>query len=65
MLSHVNAVSILWDCSFGGPPEGDPAADVYVRGSWDQIERAGDLLSDTDYERLLEVAAARRAASRR
>ncbi|MFD6677626.1 hypothetical protein ACFWDA_25110 [Rhodococcus zopfii] len=53
-----------WDYTFGGPPADDPAADVYVRGTWDQIERAGDLLSDDDYQRLFEVTAARRAASR-
>ncbi|MCD5422488.1 hypothetical protein LRS71_23530 [Rhodococcus pyridinivorans] len=54
-----------WDYTFGGPPADDPAADVYVRGSWDQIERAGDLLSDDDYQRLFEVTAAQQAASRR
>ena len=65
-LTHEQMMDELehWDYTFGGPPEDDPAADVYVRGSWDQIERAGDLLSDDDYQRLLEVTAARRAASR-
>lgn len=65
-LDHAQMMDELehWDYTFGGPPEGDPNADVYVRGSWDQIERAGDLLSDADYQRLFEVTAARRAASR-
>ena len=50
-----------WDYTFGGPPEDDPVADSYVPGSWDQIERAADLLSDDDYQRLVEVITSRRA----
>jgi hypothetical protein len=64
---HATSTGRMLSCdyTFGDPPEGDPNVDVYVRGSWDQIERAGDLLSDTDYQRLFEVTAARRVASRR
>lgn len=66
-LDHEQMMNELehWDYTVGGLPADDPTADVYVRGSWDQIERAADLLSDNDYQRLLEVTAARRAASRR
>lgn len=65
-LTHEQMMDELehWDYTFGGIPEDDPAADAYVRGSWDQIERAGDLLSDDDYQRLFEVTAVQRAASR-
>jgi hypothetical protein len=37
----------------------------YLAATGGDLDRAGDLLSDTDYQRLLEVTAARRAASRR
>ena len=66
-LDHEQMMDELerWDYTFGGPLEGDPNTDVYVRGSWDQIERTRDLLSDDDYQRLFEVTAEQRATSRR
>ncbi|MFZ2177521.1 MAG: hypothetical protein WAW17_26535 [Rhodococcus sp. (in: high G+C Gram-positive bacteria)] len=66
-LDHDRMMAELegWEYTFGGPPADDLDADAYVRGTWDQIERAGDLLSDADYQRLLEVTAERRAAGRR
>ncbi|NLV80583.1 MAG: hypothetical protein GXY65_14850 [Rhodococcus sp.] len=66
-LTHEQMMTELehWDYTFGGTPADDPAADVYVRGTWDQIERAGDLLSDEDYQRLFDATASQRAASRR
>lgn len=56
---------VHWEYTFGGPPDDDPASDSWVRGSWDQIERAGDLLDDEDYQRLVDGTALRRAAGRR
>lgn len=63
-IAHEEMMSELegWDYTFGGPPEDGLGADSYVRGSWDQIERAADLLSDDDYQRLVEVTRSRRAA---
>ncbi|MFW0786401.1 hypothetical protein AAFP35_18020 [Gordonia sp. CPCC 206044] len=55
---------LAWDYTFGGAPTEDPDADAYVRGTWDQIERAGDLLDDDDYQQLLDATARDRAASR-
>lgn len=54
-----------WDYTFGGAPNDDSDSDAYVRGSWDQIERAGDLLSDPDYQRLLDATSTRRAVGRK
>lgn len=48
-----------WPYTFGAA---DPAGEVYLSGTWDQIERAGDLISDEDYQRLFALTAARRAA---
>lgn len=50
-----------WDYTFGTT---DPTGEIYLPGTWDQIDRAGDLISDTDYRRLLELTAARRKAGR-
>lgn len=61
MIDHAAMIRELegWNYTFGRP---DPTGDVYLPGTWDQIERAGDLLSDADYQRLFEVTASRRAA---
>lgn len=48
-----------WPYAFGHVAVDDPAAESYVRGSWDQIERAGDLLGDDDYRVLLAATADR------
>ncbi|RRQ25285.1 hypothetical protein DK926_24205 [Rhodococcus sp. Eu-32] len=50
-----------WDYTYGHDADDDPIGDSYIRGSWDQIERAGDLLSDEDYRALLDATADRRA----
>lgn len=51
---------IGWNYTFGHVAADDPLGESYVRGSWDQIERAGSLLDDEDYRRLLAVTADRR-----
>lgn len=63
MIDHTAMMDELagWDYTFGHT---DPTGEVYLPGSWDQVERAGDLLSDADYRRLFELTAARRAAGR-
>ncbi len=52
-----------WNYTFGttDPPTGE----TYLPGTWDQIERAGDLLPDKDYQHLLKMTAARRNAAGR
>ncbi|MFD0449623.1 hypothetical protein ACFQZK_00925 [Rhodococcus aetherivorans] len=64
MLDHAAMMRELenWDYTFGTT---DPTGEVYLPGTWDQIERAGDLLSDEDYRHLLQVTAARREAAGR
>ncbi|MEV0945078.1 hypothetical protein [Rhodococcus sp. NPDC049939] len=49
-----------WNYTFGRT---DPTGETYLTGTWDQIERAGDLISDADYQRLFELTASRRAES--
>lgn len=63
-ISHTAMMNELehWDYTFG---ETDPTGEIYLPGTWDQIERAGDLLSDDDYQHLFEQTAARRAAAGR
>lgn len=64
MIDHPAMINELthWDYTFGHT---DPTGEVYLPGTWDQIERAGDLISDTDYRHLLEATdAARRAVGR-
>ncbi|WP_418345815.1 hypothetical protein [Rhodococcus pyridinivorans] len=51
-----------WNYTFGTT---DPTGETYLPGTWDQIERAGDLLSDQDYQHLLKITAARRNAAGR
>lgn len=64
MIDHAAMMRELekWDYTFGTT---DPTGEVYLPGTWDQIERAGDLLSDEDYRHLLQVTAARREAAGR
>lgn len=50
-----------WPYTFGHTPCDDPVGESYVPGSWDQIERAGDLLDEEDYRVLLAATAGRRA----
>lgn len=47
-----------WLYTFGRT---DPTGEVYLPGTWDHIERAGDLLSDEDYQRLFSLTAVQRA----
>ncbi|OZE01691.1 hypothetical protein CH249_19265 [Rhodococcus sp. 05-2255-3B1] len=63
ILAHDAMLAELaaWPYTFGHTAADDPAGDSYVRGTWDQIERAGDLLSDEDYRTLLAATADRRA----
>lgn len=64
MIDHAAMMNELehWDYTFG---QTDPTGEVYLPGTWDQIERARDLLSDDDYQRLFNLTADRRAAARR
>ncbi|MGG7104856.1 hypothetical protein [Rhodococcus sp. 24CO] len=50
-----------WDYTFGHIASDDPIGESYVRGSWDQIERAGELLTDDDRRALSEATAKERA----
>lgn len=50
-----------WEYTFGRVAADDPVGESYVRGSWDQVERAGDLLTDEDRRVLFEATAKRRA----
>ncbi|MET4050645.1 MULTISPECIES: hypothetical protein [unclassified Rhodococcus (in: high G+C Gram-positive bacteria)] len=63
LLDHDAMVAELtsWPYTFGHIADGDLAGESYVRGTWDQIERAGDLLVDEDYRVLLAATADRRA----
>ena len=63
LLDHDAMIAELlaWPYTFGHVAVDDPAGESYVRGSWDQIERAGDLLDDEDYRVLLAATADRRA----
>lgn len=63
LIDHDTMMSELvgWDYTFGHIAVDDPLGESYVRGSWDQIERAGTLLADEDYRVLLEATADRRA----
>lgn len=54
-----------WPYTFGRFPDDDPMGETYLPGTWDQIERAGDLLTDEDYRRLLEATSTGRRAHRR
>ncbi|MEV0945074.1 hypothetical protein [Rhodococcus sp. NPDC049939] len=62
LIDHTAMMDELehWDYTFGRL---DPTGETYLRGTWDQIEHAGDLISDADYERLFELTASRRVAS--
>lgn len=63
LIDHDTMIAELtaWPYTFRHVAADDPAGDNYVRGSWDQIERAGDLLDDEDYRVLLAATADRRA----
>ncbi|MDV6278183.1 hypothetical protein R3Q06_32480 [Rhodococcus erythropolis] len=62
-ISHEQMMHELlnWDYTFGHIASGDPIGESYVRGTWDQIERAGDLLTDEDRHALFEGVADKRA----
>ncbi|TSD40286.1 hypothetical protein FFI94_031480 [Rhodococcus sp. KBS0724] len=62
-ISHEQMMNELrdWDYTFGHIASDDPIGESYVRGSWDQIERAGDLLTDDDRRVLFEATAKGRA----
>jgi predicted XRE-type DNA-binding protein len=62
-ISREQMISELagWEYTFGRVAVDDPVGQSYQRGSWDQIERAGDLLTDEDRRVLFEVTASRRA----
>nr|WP_024794039.1 hypothetical protein [Tomitella biformata] len=50
-----------WPYTFGRT---NPTGEVYLPGTWDQVERAGDLISDEDYQRLFTLTAAQRGGVR-
>ncbi|PBC35925.1 hypothetical protein CJ178_31315 [Rhodococcus sp. ACPA4] len=62
-ISHEQMMKELgsWDYTFGHIASDDPIGESYVRGSWDQIERAGELLTDDDRRALFEATAQGRA----
>ena len=62
-ISHEQMISELagWKYTFGRVAADDPVGQSYQRGSWDQIERAGDLLTDEDRRVLFEATANQRA----
>lgn len=62
-ISHEQMMNELrsWDYTFGHIAPDDPIGESYVRGSWDQIERAGELLTDDDRRALFEATAKGRA----
>lgn len=62
-ISREQMISELagWEYTFGRVAVDDPVGQSYQRGSWDQIERAGDLLTDEDRRVLFGVTANRRA----
>lgn len=62
-ISREQMISELvgWEYTFGRVSVDDPVGQSYQRGSWDQIEHAGDLLTDEDRRVLFEVTANRRA----
>ena len=62
-ISHEQMMNELrdWDYTFGRIAPDDPIGESYVRGSWDQIERAGELLTDDDRRALFEATAKGRA----
>ena len=62
-ISREQMISKLagWEYTFGQVAADDPAGESYQRGSWDQIERAGDLLTDENRRVLFEATAKRRA----
>lgn len=49
-----------WEYTYGTTPADDPIGEIYCPGTWDQIERAGDLLTDDDYQRILDAVEARK-----
>ena len=63
LIDHERMMTELlaWEYTFGHVPGDDPLGESYVRGTWDQIERSRDLLSDDDYRVLLAATADRRA----
>lgn len=63
ILDHGGMMDELerWCYTFGHT---DPTGEVYLPGTWDQVERAGDLISDEDYQRLFVTAAAQRVGGR-
>lgn len=58
-ISHEQMMNELgsWDYTFGHIAPDDPMGESYVRGSWDQIERAEELLTDDDRRALFEATA--------
>lgn len=62
-ISHKQMMRELlnWDYTFGHIAQDDPIGESYVRGTWDQIERAGDLLTDDDRHVLFEGTSDQRA----
>jgi hypothetical protein len=62
-ISHEQMLDELagWEYTFGQVAADDPVGQSYMRGTWDQVERAGDLLTDEDRRVLLEATAKRRA----
>lgn len=61
LIDHTAMMDELehWKYTYGYT---DPTGETYLPGTWDQIDGAGDLISDVDYRRLFESTASRRAA---